>query len=266
VTELRLSEYYDLACYVWPLRFLRLTATKEQATELIVHARIGLTLFTSSEFHQRHLSKSVGKAKGLMELIDRATGMLPDVLDPTKPAWFTKEELAKKFDDWVSSFTTTLEDEFSTLHAFCVSDKGNFSVDRLVKGASKGLSPSVQSVLSAASSSEIDEAGQCLVLGRSTACGFHALRALELLMIDYVKAANGALPKHRNWGQYIESLKTGGASARLTDHLRAIKDHHRNPLMHPEDVLTIHEATSLLAVSQAAVEIIVAEMRDRKFV
>ena len=266
MTELSLYEYYDLARYVWPLRFLWLAASKEQAAKLIVEARIGLTLFTSSEFHRRQLPQSVGTAEGIMELIDRATGMLPDVLDPTKPARFTKDELARQFDDWVGSFTTTLRNECSTLHAFCVSDVGNFSVDRLVKGASKGLSPSVQSGLSSTSSNEIDEAGLCLVLGRSTACGFHALRALELLMIDYLRAANSATPKQRNWGQYIESLKTGGASARLTDHLKAIKDYHRNPLMHPEDVLTMHDAISLLGVSLAAVEFIVAEMRDREFV
>ena len=55
----------------------------------------------------------------------------------------------------------------------------------------------------------------------------------------------------QNWGEYIRLLKDNGAAKEVTDHLQNIKENYRNPLMHPEDILELHEAASLFAVCQS---------------
>ena len=69
-----------------------------------------------------------------------------------------------------------------------------------------------------------------------------------------------------NWGEYIKLLKDNGADKKVTDHLQNIKDNYRNPLMHPEDTLELHEAASLFAVCQSMTESTVADMKKRGFI
>jgi hypothetical protein len=50
------------------------------------------------------------------------------------------------------------------------------------------------------------------------------------------------------------------------DTLHAIKDNHRNPLMHPEDVLTMHEAVSLFSICQSMIESLISDLEARELI
>ncbi len=172
------------------------------------------------------------------------------------------------FQSQLRHFETILHDELDKLPAFlCEEDLlGNLSLDKLLKGAQNGYSPDARKVLSEGCRREIDEAGKCLAHERTTACGFHILRSVEMAIRQYLLAIPSFVmpPLNRqNWGEYIKLLKDYGASKETTDTLQAIKENHRNPLMHPEDNLDIPEALSLLSICQAMSELLVSDLKKR---
>ena len=67
----------------------------------------------------------------------------------------------------------------------------------------------------------------------------------------------------QSFGVFVGLLETNGASKESVDTLRNINGNYRNPLMHPEDSLDLHEAISLFCVCQAMIEILVAELKKR---
>lgn len=171
----------------------------------------------------------------------------------------------------IQKFETVLQDEVSKLPIFCCDDDaiGNFSIAKLLKGASNGYPDKTKKRLTADCCREIDEAGRCLVYERSTASGFHILRSVELTIRQYLSAVPGFVmpPLNRqNWGEYLALLKTNGAARDVTDHLHNIKDNYRNPLMHPEDVLETDEAVSLFAVAQSMNEMLINDILKRGFI
>jgi hypothetical protein len=164
----------------------------------------------------------------------------------------------------LDTFQIALSEEVKLLPLFSVEAKGNLSIDRLVNGASDGYGASTLALLDDFMKREIDEAGRCLAFARPTACGFHILRAVEIILKAYVLAATGALPKlnKRNWGEYITQLSDAGASASLVDFLRILKA-KRNPLMHPKDTLELEDAIGIFCICQNAIETLVAEVRSK---
>ena len=100
------------------------------------------------------------------------------------------------------------------------------------------------------------EAGKCLAFEISTACGFHAFRATESVLRRYHAHVTGgaAPPKLRTLGVYIKSLTSSGkGDPKVLASLKQMTDLHRNPIAHPEAVLTTEEAISILGVSRSAI-------------
>ncbi len=168
----------------------------------------------------------------------------------------------------IANFQGALSEEVRQIPLFFVDAEGNLSTDKLLKGAHDGYPSHVKTILTQLCKDEIDEAGRCLVFERATASGFHILRSVEIVVKQYLAMIPGFTipPLNRNWGEYIKLLSSNGADTKVTDHLQRIKDNYRNPLMHPEDTLELHEAASLFAVCQSMTESIVADMKKRGFI
>lgn len=96
---------------------------------------------------------------------------------------------------------------------------------------------------------DLQQATKCIAFEVSTAAGFHLHRANEAVLRKYWDAVtNGATrPATRNMGDYLAAMdkkKVGDEKVKAA--LRHLKDFHRNPLIHPEDVLTADEAIALM--------------------
>jgi hypothetical protein len=103
---------------------------------------------------------------------------------------------------------------------------------------------------------DIQEAGRSLAFERFTAAGFHIFRAVESVMRRYWAHMSGgkAAPKVRSLGVYIAAMeKNNIGDPRVVAALRQLNTLHRNPLAHPEAVLTLDETTSILGASQSAI-------------
>src|SRR5260370_1015980 len=80
----------------------------------------------------------------------------------------------------------------------------------------------------------------------------------------YLLAVTGAFPPmhRRNWGEYIERLEKAGASKDVTDVLHVLK-RKRNPLMHPQEDLTMDDAIDVFTVCRSGANAVIADVRAK---
>lgn len=221
--------------------------------------------FSKNSFCKTYLPSSAAKIGQIATFVSQ--GFLMSSSEHPMPDTVSEWE-ATNLREQVQEFETLLEDEVNRLPIFCLEDEkiGNFSVSKLLKGASNGVAERTKAHLTKRCIEEVDEAGKCLVFERSTAAGFHMLRSVELSIIQYLQAIPGfTMPplNRQSWGEYLTLLKDHGAAREVTDHLYNIKDNYRNPLMHPQDSLELDDAVSLFGVVQSMNEMLIADMKKR---
>jgi hypothetical protein len=163
----------------------------------------------------------------------------------------------------------------SLIHVFRAecADVEIYSVDQvllyktsdLVASGSNRIPKEIRSVLSNEILREFDNAARCLAFNLPTACGFHSLRALELVIYDYWQFCGGSGEPPSNWGGYVKSLsELESKNILLNDEIRAgrqkviamldrVRDLHRNPLMHPQDNLDVVGADQLFNLSSITI-------------
>jgi hypothetical protein len=206
----------------------------------------------------------------------RATGQ--ELLDAMEGVdeWFRKasaEDMQKELDprDFklrqaitkAKEFETVLSAELQTLATYEASQKGIYSTPDLIERAEQVLPESVVPKINPRAIEEIRLAGRALAFDTATACGFHIMRATEVVLHDYYVAACNPKPKPKerlkNWGAYIGELnnvasKPAGADVKeVVAIIQQVKDQHRNLIMHPDVVLTPDEAFTLFEVAQSAI-------------
>jgi hypothetical protein len=100
------------------------------------------------------------------------------------------------------------------------------------------------------------EAAKALCYEVPTACGFHIFRATEsVLRKYYTHVTEGkAAPKVRSIGVYLSALKQSAkGDQKILASLKQMTDLHRNPLIHPEVVLTTEEAIATLGIARSVI-------------
>lgn len=112
---------------------------------------------------------------------------------------------------------------------------------------------------------DIEEAGKCLALGRSTAAVFHLMRVIEHGLLSFagslgvdsaVPSWDGILKKCdaeivKRWPERSPEFKANREFyARATSALRAVQHAWRNPTMHVEGTYTIEQAREVLTTVQ----------------
>lgn len=130
---------------------------------------------------------------------------------------------------------------------------------------------------------EIDEAGKCLALGRSTACVFHLMRVLEVgiaAVAAGLKIPNPTKPAQRNWGYILSEIKKAiderqrwrkRAHKTFFEEAHATLDSVRNPwrnaTMHVEKTYTEEEAENIFFAVRAFMKKIASQIGEKgKFV
>lgn len=156
----------------------------------------------------------------------------------------------------LSRFETVLSAEFGLTALYIVQKKGGLdTMDLMENGIAHWPADLPDKVPEAVP--DIEAGARCLAFELNTAAGFHFHRANESVLHAYFDAVTGGAqrPKNRNMGDYLaelDRLKKGDDKVKSA--LRALKDLHRNPLIHPEHSLeTTEEAISLLSQIRATV-------------
>lgn len=152
-------------------------------------------------------------------------------------------------------FSTVLTTELRIADAYFVTRKAGYDTTTLIAAAER-MFPAELMYKVPGAIVDIREAGKCLAFELSTAAGFHVLRATESVLRCYwdVVTKGRPHPPQRNLGVYLQQLEQQEAgSEKVRAVLKQIKDLHRNPLIHPEEILQLEDAVALFGICISAV-------------
>ena len=140
--------------------------------------------------------------------------------------------------------------ELATLPIYLITAKQAYDLDKLIDGGTT-LFPTGMIAKVPETYADAIEAGRCLAFERNTACGFHAFRVVEAVLRRYWDAAaNGkARPDPQTLGTMagqLEICKLG--DAKVIEALKQLTKLHRNPVSHPDVVLTMDEALAIIGM------------------
>ncbi|MSO69455.1 MAG: hypothetical protein EXQ98_04135 [Alphaproteobacteria bacterium] len=155
----------------------------------------------------------------------------------------------------LSVFEGAVKAELAVANAYFVTRKGGYDTLALVANAEM-LFPTDLGQKIPTAILDLREAGKCLAFELPTAAGFHVLRATETVLRAYWGAVGNGKPhpRKKTMGDYLKRMQDeGGGNAKARAALQQIKDLHRNPLMHPEETLTLDEAIGLFGIVQSAI-------------
>lgn len=180
------------------------------------------------------------------------------VSEPIPPSAFRLWAPANNAIQKAIVFENVLNAELQSLVSYQVTQTGIYSVSDLVENAEDVFPSGLKKRLSDDATREIRESGRCLALGVGTACGFHILRATEVVMHDYyTKICNQGIKCDRldNWGAYITRFRKSEDTdaKRIAEMLQQVKDHDRNLIMHPEVSLDADEAHTLFELAKGSI-------------
>lgn len=169
-------------------------------------------------------------------------------------------DLAFRF---LAEFEIIFKRECADLATFFVSQKAAFSTSILIERAEKVFLDAELKRIPQQAVDDIRRSGRCIAFELPTAAGFHAFRALESVVLDYLDKLHVQHP-NRNLGAYIQLLADNGADTKVVSSLRLLKDLHRNPLFHPTDNLEIGEDIGVFNLVTTTISALVKDMGNRK--
>ncbi|MDG4855401.1 hypothetical protein P9264_22975 [Mesorhizobium sp. WSM4982] len=160
---------------------------------------------------------------------------------------------------WVKSqveqYKTALLAEIGVLHAYFVVQKGAFDSWSLLMFG-ENLFPADLGSKVPEAIFDAKEAGKSLAYETPTAAGFHLFRVLECVLRRYYthETDGKAQPKVRNIAVYVNAMQQAQkGDPRTLFLIKEISDRFRNPLIHPDAVLTVDDAIAVHGLVRAAV-------------
>lgn len=171
----------------------------------------------------------------------------------------------------INDFQTFLEKELPQLNIYYITPHRAYDMATLINRGENLLSPITLSSLADSKQEvikDIREAARALAFGFSTAVGFHLYRSLEAIIIKDYFVVLGVLPveygKNPNLGNYINILHDKGVDVKITSMLRHLKDHYRNPIMHPDEFWDIDNANSAIGLATSLIDVMVQDIQEIK--
>lgn len=157
-------------------------------------------------------------------------------------------------------YRTALLAELGTFNAYFVTQKGGFDMYSLLT-VGESIWPTDLGTKVPEALIDAREASKALAYEVPTACGFHAFRVMETVLRRYYTHATGgaARPKVRNIGVYINAMRRlQKGDEKILGAVKQMADLHRNPLIHPEVVLTLPEAIATVGMAVSAITAMLA--------
>lgn len=223
-------------------------------------ARDKLTAYLYSSVFQSAFRPLMNPATTFLTLL---RGLAPDFSDDVDyeeviPGWRIAT-LQREFEKFEAVLLATLQ----TVDLYYVSPKGAFDTQALTDGGAL-LFPTNLEEKAPEALVDVGAAARCIAFELPTAAAFHLLRATESVLRRYFDEKVGAehRPTSRNMADFINGMRTRNVGdPRVIHALQALKDLHRNPLMHPDESLaSAEEAINLYAAVRAAVGYMLNDM------
>ena len=261
----RVNEFqiYELATEIHLLTTLTHEAKYSDVWFSLYRARTAL----ENLFKQRSLEVCYGVANELYRAIDevvprefdQAVAKVPSEGDAEQPIGWTMHNISSS----AQKFETVVSAELSNSDTYWISPKGTHKTSMLLQYAHLEIPPTVLAEVPEVKF-DFDEAGRCMLFDTATAAGFHLLRATETVIRKYYKTATGKDPaiKFRNWGSYVKILRgQPSPNQKVISCIDHIREHYRNPVLHPQDNLGTEEAQVLFGLCVSAITLMAADMK-----
>lgn len=155
--------------------------------------------------------------------------------------------------------------ELGTFPAYFVSQKGSHDTLTLLENPSRMFPDDLAKKVPEAMF-DVAEAGKALCYETPTACGFHLFRATESVLRRYYTHATGGKPqpKIRNIAVYVNAMKQQKAGDdKVLSVVAQLSSLHRNPLIHPDVILTMDEAIAILGMARSAITHMISQLPDQ---
>jgi hypothetical protein len=152
-------------------------------------------------------------------------------------------------------FKVVLLAEVSVLPAYYVSREGGYDPLSLLDN---GAAVFPKDLLSKVPEAELDvaEATKALAFQVSTACGFHVFRICEAVVRRYWDETSEGKdrPKLQTLGNFDNEMeKKDIGDKKVVECLKQMNKLHRNPIIHPEVILTQEEALGIIGIARSLI-------------
>lgn len=199
-------------------------------------------LMTRSVFR---LKTSQQAAYALLTAIRNARQSVEAEQDKSKPLGFYEIYMITSA---LTTFEAVLAAELALLPLYVVTQKAGFDTSILIDNGVLCFPSDIVAKVPEALF-DLTQGTKCIAFEVPTAAGFHLHRANESVLHKYWDSVtNGApRPTSRNMGDFlVEMDKKKVGDQKVKAALRHLKDFHRNPLIHPSDVLDTDQAIALM--------------------
>lgn len=170
----------------------------------------------------------------------------------------------------IEKFEHALAAELSRTPAYVAGRRGIYSTFDLAERAQNVFGDTLRTIVPALSQNEFNAAGRALAFGLGTAATVHLLRATEVMLKVYYEAFTGSpTPKNeRNYAIYLKKLTAMSdeedrqvrPDKRALQMLGQVKDHYRNPLVYPENNISVDEAMQLFGMASALISLMAEQI------
>jgi hypothetical protein len=209
-----------------------------------------LGIYGVESLYRPHLHLSFNQADRLFTEIDKhvqAFGNDPNVE-------ITATEIATIHEQY-ATFRVVFQADLASVNAYLVSPRKPYDLSTLL---TEGPSLFPQGMPSKAPETmrDSEEAGKALAFELGTACGFHTFRIVEAVLKRYWDKESGGQDRPNletigNYAREMENRKIG--DTKTIESLKQIAKLHRNPLIHPEVLLTVEEAIDTLGIARSVI-------------
>lgn len=161
-------------------------------------------------------------------------------------------------------FKTAFLAELGTFPTFFVTQKGSHDSLTLLESPQL-MFPNDLATKVPEATYDVGEAGKALCYEIATSAGFHLFRIIESVLRRYYSHESGGRPqpKVRNISVYVNSMRQlRCGDEKILSVVEQISKLHRNPLIHPEAIITIDEALSILGMARSAVTAMLSVLPD----
>jgi hypothetical protein len=211
-----------------------------------------------------------GAQRAAQAFIGVIENMIPreieDVLEKTASQDKLEPYQLSSVKDAISNFETILKNDMPEMATFAVAQIGMYRTEDLIKRSFLQVEEELRSFLLPLAKEDITEAGKCLAFRVPTAAGFHISRAIETGMNQYYEALSGEpfnlKDATKNWAVKTEALKSAGADKKITEFLVHLRVAYRNPITHPDAILTAPEAFGFFNQALSVISMMLAAVKE----
>lgn len=194
------------------------------------------------------------------------------------PPTISSEKFNEEFYSWqygsinsrISAFKSVFAAECRDVDVYSVGQISIYKTSALVSDGAGVIPVDTRDRLATEALTEFNSAGKCLAFDLPTACGFHALRGLELVMDAYLASFGVDTKSMKSWNDYIRAAERLSSAAgedrrpspKVTSMLDRMRELERNPLMHPRDTLDEVQANMLFNLCAITVVELARDMKQ----